>query len=489
MKEDEKKLFEKIKKNTEIEYGPNLILTSLLKKLKKHPKISCDKFTDLEKGVLSLIYSNLYDTFFKNETMKSLKTPMIAPLIIKNNELPVLSFLKNNKLNFKNCIIFAIHDNNNQIFYWNDLSALKILCKNLENLYFCKYKTITNVNTEMCDKLSLWFRSMIFYNNLEYKRFKSSNLLFFDIPVNNNKFTFCTIGDFGIKDPKLTNEIKSLFELIFAFISNDTRKHNKSRTKRSKVKKRRISSKDKLVTEIIKTNKIHINPINLFKISYEIVKERNKKIISFKKFTILEKGLLNILNKNMCKYFYENENIKSLETKIMPPMMIKDDGKKNQVICYKKNNKLVFKDCFVFGIHNRTKKKFYWFGGYTLDVVCKDRTFNFCKYNCISDVNDQECYLLAIWYRTMFYYYKLKYRSAKTNNLLIFEITEVDGDEIILYTLSDYGIKDPIKNKHIKDTFDQIDVINSIHHKDQYRVKNRTNNRVKRRTIKNRKFK
>ena len=90
---------------------------------------------------------------------------------------------------------------------------------------------------------------------------------------------------------------------------------------------------------------------------------------------------------------------------------------------------------------------------YPLDTkfMCESSVFNghsFCKANMIKNVKPVEADILALWFRLMVFMEKNIKDSAsilgnyKTTNLVLFS-TEVDKDDYTIYTLMDYGIKDP----------------------------------------------
>ena len=79
--------------------------------------------------------------------------------------------------------------------------------------------------------------------------------------------------------------------------------------------------------------------------------------------------------------------------------------------------------------------------------MCKDffEDLPFCKHKVLKDVNESESDSLALWFRTMWYSKKTSFpdnKSWKTFNLILFEI-KFKNEIYRIYTLSDYGIKDP----------------------------------------------
>ena len=151
-------------------------------------------------------------------------------------------------------------------------------------------------------------------------------------------------------------------------------------------------------------------------------------------------------------YFYKGENYISLKKgSIIGPLLAKINNKSKLISIGLENKKIKVYDTYVFAFYNRTKNTFMWAHPEDAKFICENSVFHghsFCKVNMIKNVEKFEADILALWFRLMVYMEKniknskLFLGDFKTTNLILFN-TEIDKDEYTIYTLMDYGIKDP----------------------------------------------
>lgn len=211
--------------------NPYQVLNSLMsyakKKLKK--KINFNNFNRNDLRILDYIYDAYYNLFIEGEAIKSLNTIIVAPLMKQNNDL-VISFKKNNKLQFKNTLVISIYDENKKIFYWINKSFKDATCQDFKNYNFCKYDQITNVDLIDANKLALWFRTTLFNNLIKHteKPWNTYNLIIFSIPLDRfENYRLYTISDYGIKDPKYDNKLKDRHSFIME-LGNNTKNNSRN---------------------------------------------------------------------------------------------------------------------------------------------------------------------------------------------------------------------------------------------------------------------
>ena len=212
-------------------------------------------------------------------------------------------------------------------------------------------------------------------------------------------------------------------------------------------------------------------PVEIFKFLSEKNKKEYKKEVDYDKYfskkeNELEYNLFNfLLQSELSKEFLENENSKSLKKILVGPFLADINKVKKLVTLYLNDKKkLEVSDTAIFAFYNLTDKIFMWTQPDDIKQICTGgifRNFTFCNANIIKNINLNEANALAVWYRTYIFYernvLKIKsYKEFKTTNLIKFEI-EIEGKVYLIYTLIDFGIKDPKLDKNMKKTLDQFE--------------------------------
>lgn len=220
---------------------------------------------------------------------------------------------------------------------------------------------------------------------------------------------------------------------------------------------------DKLLKKINK-EKIQISAGPFSFIEYiSRLKFKQNEIGDFKKFTDLEKSILNIIDFNFYKLFIKNEAIKSLNFPTYGPFMMPNSNKMN--IAYLKKNELQIKSTFPIASYSPHEKILTWYNFGLLKDVCINDLDNklylyFCKYNKIINIDVIEADKIILWFRTMIFYKNIKLSKGINNNLIKFNILN-NNKTYNIYTISDHEYKDP---KFTKDHSTIMGVINTMHY-------------------------
>ena len=185
----------------------------------------------------------------------------------------------------------------------------------------------------------------------------------------------------------------------------------------------------------------------------------------------IEMKVLDVIYNNYKKIFIDNESMKTLNNIIVPPFSIKEKTSKEDrwidyISFYDKKGKFNVKKTRIFATYSPSDKKFMWFEG-TKDIMCESfenlNNLSFCKYHKILSVDNKTADSLALWFRATFCAYSFYYPSdkdMKTFNLIKFEVElEKDNKKLIMYTISDYGIKEPDENIKIQ-IYNQLESLN-----------------------------
>ena len=235
-------------------------------------------------------------------------------------------------------------------------------------------------------------------------------------------------------------------------------------------------------------------PGQLGNIWYKEVVLKNKKTLSLSKLKKKEKTILDTLlhfvNKDFRKLFFEGEAIKSIKTNILGPLLMKDMKDMGFAITYMKDNKVQLKNCLPYAIYCHGKKSFHWLPqDKNIKDLCKDffKDLPFCKYDGLKHVSLSEADSIALWYRTMWYAldrYFITLKNWKTFNLIMFEIKNKDY-HLTIYTLSDFGIKNPKYTEKISGKIGLIRTLPTILNKEiKGGSTKRTRHRIKKSDIK-----
>lgn len=219
----EKKLIKKFtdKYSEKVLFLPNNIIEEWNKNFKNKKIFSFKKLNKSQKETIEALFIILKNTFsklfFENESMKSLKTQIIGPFYLNLRKKDwYISFLKGNKLQLKNCFPYAMYNKKKKTFYW--LKNIDTMCKHFfEDLPFCKYNAIKDIDLFQSDSLALWFRTMWYAGNWRFpdnKNWKTFNLILFELEFKNEIYVMYTLSDYGIKDPKHTDEIDGAIGLL-----------------------------------------------------------------------------------------------------------------------------------------------------------------------------------------------------------------------------------------------------------------------------------
>lgn len=208
----------------------------------------------------------------------------------------------------------------------------------------------------------------------------------------------------------------------------------------------------------------------------EFQKKEKNKIIDLKKIPSnklkIEMRVLDTIYENYKKLFITNEAMKSLNTIIVPPFAINTPWKKESrwddyISFYDSKGKFNIKKTKIFACYSPSEKQFIWtnFQKGTVNNLCDSFKFlnnlSFCKSEKLLNVDQKTADSLALWVRTSWFTFNFIYpedKDMKSYNLLKFDIELENKKQIILYTISDYGIKNPdIKLK--KKIFDQLNTL------------------------------
>lgn len=218
-----------------------------------------------------------------------------------------------------------------------------------------------------------------------------------------------------------------------------------------------------------------INFLVIPKILYSEFKVEKKKTVDFKKLSAdklkIEMKVLDTIYSNYKEIFIDNESMKTLNNNIVPPFSIKEKSSKKDrwvdyISFYDSKGKFNVKKTRIFACYSPSDKSFIWVESGTKNNMCENfeylNNLSFCKYKKILNVDKKTADSLALWFRTTFFTYGFHYPSdkdMKTFNLIKFEMELDKNKQLIMYTLSDYGIKDPDKNTRIQ-IYDQLDSLN-----------------------------
>ena len=122
--------------------------------------------------------------------------------------------------------------------------------------------------------------------------------------------------------------------------------------------------------------------------------------------------------------------------------------------------KLQIKKCLVFASYDRNTKIFSWLNPQHIKNLCSFPNYkklSFCKFNRIKNLSEHEANMISLWYRVHYYiskhidkddWLKNSENSLRTTNLIKFvtDTKKKDDYNLVLYTLSDFGIPDPKLN-------------------------------------------
>lgn len=209
------------------------------------------------------------------------------------------------------------------------------------------------------------------------------------------------------------------------------------------------------------------SPDEVANVWYKDVVLKSKKKFSLTKLSVNEKAILETIflfvNKYFRKLFIENEAIKSLKTQVLGPLFM-DTKDFRFAISFMKGNKVQLKHSLPFAVYSKHNKSFHWLPkDQAINTLCKDffEEMLFCKYDTITDISSKEAETIALWYRTMWYaenFHFDKSKNWKTFNLLLFQL-KLKNDNLVVYTLSDFGIKNP---KYTKKVSGQIGLLRTM---------------------------
>ena len=242
--------FDKIVKSYVKKYGKTIIATPqdaiyfFKKKIKdnKYKQLDFDKYYKTNKEdteFFNLVHRLFYDNFYKQEAIKSMKTVMLGPVVaeIQKESIPVLMFLEKNKIQVRDCHIYAMYDVSKKIFFWTYPENVKMDCQlGFKKLSICNYNVISNLSIEEANQIALWYRVMYYYNKNILKdewldKNKKANttrnlIVFSNVDEDGNEVYLYTLSDYGIKDNN-SQEMMNKINIIMSFFqvkNNNTKK-------------------------------------------------------------------------------------------------------------------------------------------------------------------------------------------------------------------------------------------------------------------------
>jgi len=181
-------------------------------------------------GIMSIAVRDYYKLFWEGEATKSLKDYMFPPILNNKTKEQFIMYVKNNKLIMNKCILISLYSHKQKQYKW---VGTNVFCDAMpKGASFCNANIVNNVKPGEADAMSLWFRSMVWYDkNVSKMKYtlKTTNLIKFKLTDNKiyGDVDLYVLADYGIKDPSVKEVDKIVKE-------NSKKENNKvQRLKRS----------------------------------------------------------------------------------------------------------------------------------------------------------------------------------------------------------------------------------------------------------------